>query len=117
MPVKMIIKVTSEILSLSRDAWCGDGCAIELAVKSIFPDASVSAVSIFPFGVNALCPQIPLPYVAQDFIRTFDVCQPEERVELMELDFTISIPDEIIEKIDIEVLRPLLENHPTLQLV
>lgn len=117
------IKVTKEILERSK--MCGDSsdaetltnCAIALAIRGIFPRAVVTDTSFRPFGYDKAKTRICLPISARVFINQFDESSPEERIDLPEIGFTISIPDEVIEKINIEELRPLLENHPNLQFV
>ena len=127
---KLKIRVTKEILDRSK--YCGssiDNCAIAQAVRLIFPDACVSHQYIFPFsipcsgttaeivaklGVENI---IKLPEEAYCFICDFDRNSVEDRPRMRELEFEVEISDQIIEKINIEELKPLLENHPTLQLI
>lgn len=128
---KLKITVTKEILERSKD--CEDGsaknCAIALAVRTIFPNALVGQTFMIPFGRTdgykgsiqkftygpSNC--VALPESATKFIRQFDQLEPEERSQMPEISFEIEIPDEAIEKINIEELRPLLTNHPNLALV
>lgn len=109
------IKVTKEILERSK--MCGSGnlnpsqnCAIALAVRDIFPDATIGVECIHVGRV------IWLPMEAQKFIERFDRIGPLERLRMEEIEFEVKVPDEVINQINIEELRPLLENHPTLQL-
>lgn len=113
---KLKVKVTKEILFQSRNCglsgkeWIVETCAISVAIRDIFPKASVSANYIRAFqGTNTL---IDLPPIAHEFIEEFDSSSPEMRVKMEEIEFEVDIPDVIIEEI-----RPLLEHHPTLQLV
>jgi len=117
MPVPFTIKVTKEILALSRD--CGQNeieiigktCAIALALKDIFTEVFVSGYYIHPFGSDdenqMTSLEIPLPKIAQDFVRLFDsFCAiPSARILLPEFEFEIFIPDEIIAEINIDEVR------------
>jgi hypothetical protein len=127
------IKVTKEILVFSK--YCGieepgyippphsKSCAIALAVRDILPEASVFAEYIVPFDFGGdfsarfKMGTIELPKEAIYFIKRFDLLTPEERMEMSEFEFEVEIPDDVIEQINIEELRPLLENHSTLQLI
>ena len=117
MPVPFKIRVTKEILELSRNCGqneieiIGKNCAIALALKDIFPEVFVSGYYIHPFGSddeNKMAHlEIPLPKVAQDFVRLFDSLSaiPGVRPMLPEFEFEISIPDEIIAEINIDEVR------------
>jgi hypothetical protein len=133
--IKLKIKVTKDILKKSM--YCSESallpsttnCAVALAVRDIFPDAKVFPHCISPFSVNSFIipnarqflrlQRIQLPKEAAEFIETFDSLMdtPEERLKLPELEFEVEIPDAVIEHINIEELKPLLEGHPTLELV
>ena len=120
---KLKIKVTKEILERSK--MCGEkdygisysrGCAIALAVSDIFPRCSVGSERISVFSsLEITC--IDLPKEAALFICMFDGTSRDKRPLMDEFEFEISIPDTIIEKINIEEIKPLLQNHPTLQLI
>lgn len=132
--MKLTIKVTKEILERSK--MCGEiensigrlntHCAIALAARDIFPNAIVEQTYIAPFpkkfadymGSKAWGDQhiIELPLTAIGFISSFDRATPEVRVKMPELEFTVDIPDNVIEQINIDEIKPLLENHPTLSL-
>jgi len=119
MQVQFKIKITKELLELSRDCGqneieiVGKNCAIALALKDIFPEVFVSGYYIHPFGSekdNKLAElEIPLPKIAQDFVRLFDsLCSiPGVRLMIPEFEFEISIPDEIINEINIDEVRAL----------
>ena len=126
---RLTIKVTKDIIEKSR--FCGQvkdlhnsstHCAIALAIRDIFPDARVSPNHIYPFGPIFLNNDdmkrvyIQLPKEAIIFISIFDNMDACQRLELAEITFDIEIPDIVIEKIDIDELKPLLANHPTLAL-
>lgn len=117
MPVKLKIKVTKEILERSKmcemDKLIYENCAIACAIKDIFPLSKVWKTYIeLPFDIR-----IHLPQEAIIFISAFDMFAPCMRLTMQPIEFEIEIPDTVIEKINIEELRPLLENHPTLELI
>jgi len=121
----MKIKVTKEILKKSM--WCGTSagrgqiitnCAVALAVRDIFPRATVGYSSIST-GFNKI---ITMPPEVKLFIEYFDTLKyaPEERLKMSELEFEIEIPDEIISKIgngNIEEVKTIIRNSETLELV
>ena len=125
------IKVTKEILrksmycgtELSTKDTVGANCAFALALRDIFPYAHVTATGIDFFYHSStdkdLLPvdQVKLPLEAGNFIFQFDNVPPPVRLTLPEIEVEISIPDEVINQINIDELRPLLENHPTLSLI
>lgn len=128
MSTKLKIKVTKDILEKSKN--CGvssacnvpANCAISLAMRDLFPHARVygggqiafMGEKIYNINYNSV-----LPTKAFEFMRHFDqlVDYPQMRPNLLELEFEVEIPDSVIEQINIEELKPLLINHPTLQLV
>lgn len=127
------IKIDKEILYKSRmcstdhsdtsRSGIGANCAVSLAIISIFPDAWVFSDHIRPFYFSKeehksiYNGSIPLPREARDFISSFDAKSPEERMQMEELEFSIDIPDSVLETINIEEIKPLLINHPTLELI
>jgi|SRR6478752_9144047 len=130
MSTKLEISITKEILERSK--YCGGyevgrNCAIACAIVDIFPNAWVGADSITfgkmeligdtkAFIANSSLGKIDLPIEAQSFIEQFDWLGVDERVLMQPISFNIEIPDEIVERINIEELKPLLANHPTLKL-
>lgn len=124
--MKLKIKVTKEILERSKNCkyngksdktGTGANCAVALAVIDVFPDAWVNADSICPFFFNSFSKLIPLPYNARYFIYEFDKATAEERAKMREEEFELGVPDWVIERINIDEIKPLLENHPTLELI
>ncbi len=126
MAVQFKMKITKEILELSKDCGAdnniettGKNCAIAICVKDIFPEVFVTGYSIYPFGTNENYRfndlKIELPKIAQDFIRVFDsLCaMPRLRLTLPEFEFEISISDEIISQINIDEIRDI-KHRPTL---
>jgi hypothetical protein len=118
MPVHFKIKVTKEILELSKECGThndidsiGENCAIALALKDIFPGVFVTSHYIYPFGIdenNKLDDlKIAMPKVAHDFVKVFDsLCAIHNcRLLLPEFEFEIPIPDVIISKINIDEVR------------
>ena len=122
--VQFNISITKEILRQSKNCGSqapenGSHCAIALALKDIFPEVFVSAHCLFPFGNTSdeksrIC--IPLPVVARQFIKLFDgfYLTPSLRLLLPEFDFAIEIPDEVIDRINIDDLTCLI-SHPILE--
>lgn len=126
MSVKLRISVTKEILEKSK--MCGvdpgemvsSNCAIAFAVRTLFPHACVVSSAIYPYAhdlFNNNLSDITLPLEARKFIRSFDTLTPEDRVKMEPFSFEIDIPDEVINTINIDELKPLLQNHPTLELI
>lgn len=133
---KLRITVTKEILK--RSQFCGcmmDRCAISQAIADVFPDAATGYSCIIPFAMQwplgeqwsinwaearTKMPSdnyIELPESAYEFISLFDRTPEKERKNLPEFSFEIEIHDRIIERINIDEIRPLLQNHPTLELI
>ncbi len=123
MPSQLKIAITKEIIEQCKH--CGNGneedeigknCAIAFALIDIFPDVYVTNYYIFPFGIEHEKEQdlrIPLPLIAQQFIKLFDAffLTPKLRLLLPEFEFTIDIPDEVIEQINIDEVRELIEEN------
>ncbi|MDQ6843658.1 MAG: hypothetical protein M3Z92_04790 [Bacteroidota bacterium] len=124
MPVQFKMKITREILEISKECGAdndlettGKNCAIAVCLRDLFPDVFVTGYHIYPFGAdrsnsfNDL--KIEMPKVAQDFIRVFDsLCaMPRVRLTLPEFEFEISISDEIISQINIDEVRDI-KYHP-----
>jgi len=123
--MKLKITVTKDILKKSMtcgteittniDNYCDilqTNCAIALAVRDIFPKAKVeNTIIVLDTDI------ISLPKKAREFISTFDMCTPEQRLELPEITFEVEIPQSVIDTIDISSLQKELINHPTLELI
>ncbi len=117
MPIQFTIVVTKDIIKKCRN--CGielhvaeRDCAVALALRDIFPNVYVTNYSIYPFGIDLKKDKeikIPLPVVAQQFIKLFDGFShmPQLRLLLPEFEFSVEIPDDVIEQIDIEEVREL----------
>jgi hypothetical protein len=105
--MKLKIKVTKDIIR--KAMWCKrdkdvfKNCAIALAVRDIFPDSETHAWNLYPMGIDLITKPIPLPEVAQEFIKEFDDLsdRPKARLGLPEIEFVIEVPDKIIDKINI----------------
>jgi hypothetical protein len=125
MSVQLKIKVTKSILERSKNCQLSAGgqgcvtrnCAVALAVRDIFPNASVTGPYMRAKFNDGDDLKIILPRKVALFVSRFDSSTPEQRPNLPELEFEITIPDEVIERINIDELRPLLVNHPTLELI
>lgn len=116
--IKLKISVTEEILNGDCVAQNGSNCAIAKAVKQIFPFAHVQYDFIRPFTYmrtewcNKVAYRIFLPKEAKKFIEEFDSGH-----SVAPISFEVEIPDSVIEQINIEEIRPLLQNHPSLELI
>lgn len=86
-------------------------CAIAHAVRDIFPTAIIYFNHIELDGKR-----IALPTIASEFIEVFDRIEPNQRIKLKPISFQVSMPDEIIDKLNIDDLKQQLKNHPTLEL-
>jgi len=120
MPSQIKIVITKEIIEHCKNCGnkndeyeVGKNCAVAFALVDIFPDVVVTNYCFYPFGVGhgKENPLIPLPPIAQQFIKLFDAfaLTPGLRLLLPEFEFTIDIPDEIIELINIDEVRDLIK--------
>ncbi len=121
MPFQLKISITKEIIEQCKN--CGNGnekhevgknCALAFAMIDIFPNVYVNNYYIFPFGIeyeNKQVLKIPMPIVAQQFIKLFDgfYLTPKLRLFLPEFEFTIDVPDEVIEQINIDEVSEFIE--------
>ena len=121
MPSQFKISITKEIIEKCKN--CGNGnknheigknCAVAFALTDIFPNVYVTNYYIFPFGIeheNEQALRIPLPIIAQQFIKLFDGFRltPKLRLILPEFEFTIDVHDEVIEQINIDEVRELVK--------
>ena len=120
MPVQFNIRITKDILEDSKNCGTkndngeiGRNCAVAVALKDIFPDVYVTNYYIYPCGVDlekGKDVKIPMPLVAQQFIKLFDgfYLMPNLRMLLPEFEFSINIPGEVLEQIDIDEVRELI---------
>lgn len=119
------IKITKELLKESR--YCqrkNDSCVFARAFRDFFPDAIVGYTVIYPFGIESHN-TIPVDIENQiafattqdidNYIRIFD--SVHDVTLLREQEFELSIPDWVIEKINIDEIKPLLVNHKNLELI
>lgn len=79
--------VTAEDIAAGRQMH-GERCPIGRAVRRVWPNAHVTAVSILPGGFGKLYGDIPLDDQAFAFVRKFDTGFPVEPFS-----FTVVIPD------------------------
>ena len=121
MSLQLKISITKEIIE--QCSHCGNGneeheigrnCAVAFALIDIFPNVYVTNYYIFPFGIeykNEQTLRIPLPIIAQQFIKLFDGFRltPKLRLILPEFEFTIDVHDEVIEQINIDEVRELIK--------
>lgn len=123
--VRLKIKVTEDILDQSKycEGEIQENCAISLAIRDIFPNAQVEEKGIYldkgrwRDNFHNSDPDITLPKKAVLFIREFDCLDAIRRVNMRPIEFELQIPDRIINKINIDELRSLLIDHPTLELM
>src|SRR5687768_17602862 len=100
MPTQFKIAITKEIIAHCKN--CGTGhetriennCAIAFALADIFPKVYVTNFQIFPFGIagdKEKDLKIPMPLIAQQFIKLFDGFRfsPKLRLLLPEFEFII----------------------------
>src|SRR5436190_20544199 len=114
MSVQFTIRVTKEIIGHCKNCGAdnniqeiGRNCAVAFALKDIFPDVYVTNYFIFPFGIDPETGKdikIAMPVIAQQFIKLFDgfYLMPNLRMLLPEFEFSINIPGEVLEQIDID---------------
>ena len=121
MPVQFTIRITKEIIEHCKKCGTennkrdiGSNCAIAFALKDIFPNVYVTGYYIFPFGIDAGKEEdikITMPVIAQQFVKLFDgfSLMPNLRPLLPEFEFSINIPGEIIDEINIDELTELIK--------
>ncbi len=121
MPVQFTIRITKEIIEhckkcgTENNKWeIGSNCAVAFALKDIFPDVYVTNYYIFPFGIDAEKAEdmkIAMPVIAQQFIKLFDgfSLMPNLRPLLPEFEFSINIPGEVIDQINIDEVEELIK--------
>jgi len=129
MPVEFKIRVTKEIIEHCK--YCGaennkqeinKNCAVAFALKDIFPDVYVTNYYIFPFGIDTEEGQgtkIVIPVIAQQFIKLFDgfYLMPDLRPLLPEFEFTIDIPDKVIDRVNIDEMKELINSSKHRKLI
>lgn len=123
MPTQFKITISKEIIAQCKN--CGtdndarlveNNCAIAIALSDIFPSVYVTNLFIFPFGIDSEL-KIPMPLIAQQFINLFDGFRlmPGLRMLLPAFEFTIDIPDKVLEQINIDEVKELIKkNNPIL---
>jgi hypothetical protein len=127
MPTQLKVSVTKDIIARCKNCGgentediIGKNCAIAFALVDIFPNIYVSGYYILPFGIDSEKDiKISLPPIAQQFIKLFDgfSLTPKLRLMLPEFEFTIDIPDEVIDEINIDEVRVLAEDGKKTQLI
>jgi len=123
MSIQFKIKITKEIINQSKNCGAesdihemGRNCAIAVALQDIFPEVYVTNFFIFPFGIDnteSTDLKIALPPIAQQFIKLFDGFRviPNLRLLLPEFQFTIDIPAEVINAINIDEVKELISDR------
>lgn len=122
MSIQFKIKITKDIIDQAQNCGVegdihemGKNCAVALSLKDIFPEVFVTNYFIFPFGVNNNLEEevkIVLPAIAQQFIKLFDGFRltPNLRSLLPEFEFAVDIPAEVINAINIDEIRELIND-------
>jgi len=113
--MKILIKVTKEILERSK--YCNfaicdvtANCAIALAVRELFPEASVGCETMMLAGCS-----VRLPNEASLFINEFDSNGPVHRQLMPPISFEIDVPDYVIDQIGIGQVYKALSESKTLE--
>ena len=121
MPVQFKIRITKEIIEHCKKCGTennkreiGSNCAVAFALKDIFPDVYVTNYYIFPFGIDdekGKDIKIAMPVIAQQFVKLFDgfALMPNLRPLLPEFEFSINIPVEVIDQINIDEVEELIK--------
>ena len=119
MPTQLKVAITKEIIRRCRNCGAenqkhivGNNCAIAFALIDVFPNIYVGNHYILPLGADFEKEiRIPLPGIALQFIKLFDgfSLTPRLRLLLPEFEFTIDIPDEVIDQINIDDVRELIK--------
>jgi hypothetical protein len=128
MSVQFKISITKDIIHQSKNCGIdndlykmGTDCAVAVALQDIFPQVYVTNFYIFPFGIEnneVKHLKIALPLVAQQFVKLFDGFwfAPNLRLMLPEFQFTVDVPNEIINVIDIDEVKEIISNKQRLNL-
>lgn len=127
------INVTKDILEKSKNCSNterGKNCAIALAIRDVFPDATVGTNSIYFYKdrekvlftgetivIKEIWTSMDLPTEASDFIDNFDISTPEERVKITPISFDIDVPNLLIDRISIDEIQEVLRTSKTMELV
>jgi len=95
---------------------------IAFALADIFPKVYVTNYCIFPFGIDGDKEKeikIPMPLIAQQFIKLFDgfYLMPDLRPLLPEFEFTIDIPDKVIDRVNIDEMKELINSSKHRKLI
>lgn len=115
MSIKIKIKVTRETIDKSEQK-NARSCTIANTLRDIFPDPSVTLLSIYPFGSADWDATIPVSLEMREFITQFDRATDKKQVKPCE--FELEIPDNVIESLPgVKEVYCILENHPVLSIV
>jgi hypothetical protein len=126
--MNILVRVTKEILE--RSMFCGtlkgspnvgENCAVALAVRDIFPKASVGNRMISWHGGTEVSTEeaIYMPEEARLFIKGFDLMKnfPQHRLLLEPISFMITVPPAVIDKIGVSQVYKILSESKTLHCV
>ena len=125
--MELKVKITKDILQ--RSMMCGNdvnptvtNCAVVLAVREIFPNAIIDQSDYAPFptyGVAFYKKNKRFEHDGIDFIIEFDRLKktPHKRLNLPETTVTLQLTDEIINAIEIDNWKEVIETSDVLDLV
>jgi len=122
--IKLKVKVTKKILKESMMFRCPSlevtsNCAVALAIREIFPEATVGYVIFRPFHKNKW--GLISEHDGEHFITQFDQLRetPEKRLDLPETVVTLDITDEIIDHLSTMIpnYEEVVNAQPHLELV
>lgn len=128
MPSRFKIAISKKIIEQCKNCGIGNetdkvekNCAIAIALIDIFPEVYVTDYFIFPFGITLEKTKnikIPLPVIAQQFIKLFDGFRltPKLRLLLPEFEFELDISDQVIDQINIDEVKELIMVKKTMNL-
>lgn len=119
------IKITKKLLEDSMGCQNkSDACVFARAFRDFFPKARVYHTAIYPFGKDLSTmaavefgKSFATTQEIHQYIKDFDDCFWDEYQYLPEVEFDLPIPDWVINRINIDEIKPLLENHHCLQLI
>jgi len=118
MSIKLRIHITKDILKRSNESgFSSNKSPIALAVIDVFPNIGIGDKHIYISLSKEVAFKALLPTIAQEFILVYNGLKYDLRPLLPEFSFEIEIPDEVIQKINIDQITSLLKEHKTLELV
>lgn len=116
--MKILIKITKDVLR--RSAMCRgnitENCAVALAVRDMFPESWMGrAYLCLSYGYTKYY-YITVNNNVTQFIKSFDISTPAQRLLLPEFSFEIEVPQQLIDSIGIGEVYRILSESKTLEL-